>query len=227
MSSPSITLTDAIALEKAMRDILRDVGTNQRAKNGLEAAVVDYVTDRTTQAAFQRTADGGRPVDFARLENLFDRRHAKTLATVFGPEQMNALRQAHKLLKPQTAMKQAGISGSVYEAGKSEQAWRQLEGGLKAKYGVLKGGGVLRTIRIFAATLPNRYEAVQNIIVRMHFDPDLAQQLLTRPLKDVDTPVWNKKLNRLLAIATGGRASSSEEERRPLELTITEPAGAE
>jgi hypothetical protein len=140
---------------------------------------------------------------------------------------MNALRQAHKLLKPQAYLKQAGTSGSVYEAGKSEQAWRLLEGGLKAKYGVLKGGGVLRTIRIFAATLPNRDEAVQDIIVRLHFDPELAQHLLTRPLADVHTPVWNKRLNRLLALAAGGRESSGEEERRPLELTITEPAGVE
>ncbi len=214
--------------QKAMQDVLDQLGTNRRAREGLQAAVVDYVTDRTTQAALQRTVDGSRPIDFARLENLFDR-HAKTLSTVFAPAQMNALRQAHKLLKPGNALKQAGKSGAVYETGKAENAWRLLEGGLKAKFGILKGGGVLRTIRIFAETLPNSDEAVQNIIVRMHFYPELAQHLLTRPVKDVNTPLWNKRLNRLLAVAAGARENvrGDDSERKPLELTITEPAGVQ
>jgi hypothetical protein len=195
--------------ETAMKDILREVGTNMRAKDGLQAAVVDYVTQKTTQPAVQKTADGSRPVDFGRLENLFNR-HEKTLATVFSPEQMNALRRAHKLLKPQNAIKQTGAAGSLYENKKSEHAWMMLEGGLKARYGVLKGGGILRTVRIFVSTLPNRDEAVRDIVLRMHFDPELAVHLLGRNVP-VSDPVWNAKLNRLLAVAAGGRSSGDDE----------------
>lgn len=195
--------------ERAMTAIVHELGTNRRAKEGLQASVVDFIAGKTTDAALQRTADGSRPVDFARLENLFNR-HELTLAKVFSPEQMNALRQAHKLLKPQMAIKQQGAAGVLYDGKKAEQAWRLLEGGLKAKFGVLKGGGVLRTIRVFAASLPNSDQAVQDIIVRMHFDPELAMHLLKRDVP-VDTPIWNKRLNRLLALATGARANGEDE----------------
>lgn len=195
--------------ENAMKAIVGEVGNDQRAIAGLKAAVVDYITQKTTQAAVQKTADGSRPVDFARLENLFNR-HEKTLAAAFSPEEMNALRQTHKMLKPQMAIKQPAGATSLYENKKRDHAWMMLEGGLKARYGVLKGGGILRTIRIFVATLPNRDEAVKDIVLRMHFDPELAVHLLGRDVK-VDTPAWNAKLNRLLATATLARESVGEE----------------
>jgi hypothetical protein len=194
--------------EKAMNEIVSQVGSNARAKDGLKAAVVEYLTQKTTQAAVQKTVDGSRPVDFSKLENLFNR-HEKTLASAFSPEEMNTLRQAHKLLKPQMIIKESGAAPlSLHDLKKSEQAWRLLEGGLKARYGHIKGGGILRTIRIFVASLPNRDDAVQNIVLRVHFDPELAAHLLSRDVK-VDTPVWNSKLNRLLAVAAGAREAGA------------------
>lgn len=190
--------------EEAMREIVQAVGTNKRARDGLKSSVVDYLMDSTTGPGLPATADKSRPIDFGKLENLFSR-HEKTLAAVYGPEEMNALRQAHKLLSPGEALKRPG-SGAKYESGKSEQAWRLLEGGLKAKFGVLKGGGVLRTIRIFAASLPRNDDAVNDILVRLHFDPELAVHLLGRQV-DPNSPQWNAKLNKLLAAATGARDS--------------------
>jgi hypothetical protein len=62
------------------------------------------------------------------------------------------------------------------------------------------------------STLPNQEEAVKDIILRMHFDPELAGHLLGRNVK-VDTPLWNAKLNKLLAAATGARESVSPEDQ--------------
>ncbi|RWD79738.1 hypothetical protein [Mesorhizobium sp.] len=190
---------------RAMKAIVGEVGTNKRAVDGLKSSVVDYLTQKVTSPSVQRTADATRPVEFNKLENLFNQ-HEHTLAAVFSPEEMNSLRQAHRLLKPQKELAQPGATPSLYERKKSEEAWNLLEGGLKARYGVLKGGSVLRTIRIFIATLPNKDAAVRDLILRMHFDPELASHLLGREVK-VDTPSWNGKLNTLLAAAAGARDS--------------------
>ncbi|WP_156465041.1 hypothetical protein [Mesorhizobium sp. Root552] len=197
--------------ENSMKGVLREIGSNSRAKDGLKASVVDYMMQRVSTPAVQKTVDAARPVSFDKLENLFNE-HENTLASVFSPEEMNTLRQAHRLLKPQKELSQPGSAGSLYERRKTEQAWALLEGGLKARYGVLKGGGILRTVRIFMSTLPNQEEAVKDIILRMHFDPELAGHLLGRNVK-VDTPLWNAKLNKLLAAATGARESVSPEDQ--------------
>lgn len=212
--------------EAAMNGVVKEVGKNAQAIDGLKAAVADYIIDKTSSAALQKTTDGTRPIDFAKLENLFNR-HENTLAAVYTPAEMNALRQAHKLLKPQNATKLSGGGVSLTDTQKSEQAWRLLEGGLKARYGVLKGGGVLRTMRIFVSALPNRDEAMREIILRMHFDSELATHLLGRNVP-VDTPQWNAKLNRLLAYATGARDSTdggSEEKRGRIEITVDKATG--
>lgn len=197
--------------EKAMAEIVDQLGTNSRARNGLKAAVADYMQSRVTTPALERSADATRPVAFEQLENLFDR-HMDTLSAVYDPNEMQTLRQVHRLLKPQRAIKAGGQSGAMYDSERSRQAWRLLEGGLKAKFGVLKGGGILRTIRIFADSLPNNGDAIAEIVHRMHFDPDLAQHLLTRPVKEVGTPRWNAKLNRLVAVAAGARADNQQSE---------------
>lgn len=194
--------------ETAMAEVVKELGSNRRAKDGLKASVVEYLTSRVTQPALQKTADSSRPVDFGKLENLFAR-HERTLAEVFSPEEMNALRQAHRLLKPSAELKQGGGVPSRYENKQRDHAWMLLEGGLKARFGVLKGGGILRTIKIAVATLPNRDDAVRDILVRMQFDPELAIHLLGRHVEPSD-PTWNAKLNRLLAIAAGSRTATAE-----------------
>lgn len=206
--------------ERAMRDIVSEIGSNRRASDGLKSSVVDYLVNSVGGPNLSRTADKSRPLDFGKLENLFSR-HERTLAEAFTPEEMSTLRRAHRLLAPKEALQQPG-RGSRYESAKGEQAWRLLEGGLKAHFGVLKGGGILRTIRIFVASLPRNDDAVNDILVRMHFDPELASHLLTRSVS-AGSPQWNQKLNKLLAIATGARENVEEDGADapgPLELTI-------
>ena len=194
--------------EKAMAALRSAVDGNPRASDGMKAAVTDFIVRQTSKPNLADTADGARPIDFGQLENLFNR-HQRTLAQLYSPEEMNSLRQVHKMLQPGHALKGAAASGSVHEVQKAEQAWRLLEGGLKARFGVLKGGGVLRTIRVMLEALPNRHSAVEDLIVRMHFDPQLAMHLLRRDA-DAFGPAWNRKLNTLLATATGARESTED-----------------
>lgn len=194
--------------QRVLAEIKRTIGTNKRANDGLKAAAVDYITERATQAAVQKTADGSRPVDFGKLENLFSG-HEDALAAVFSPDEMQALRRAHKLLRPGQELKHPGGAPTLYDARKSEQAMRLLKGGLKLHFGMLKGGGIMRTVRNFVSMLPNQDAAMRDIVTRMHFDPELAMHLLGRDVK-ANTPAWNAKLNRLLAVAAGAREDVEE-----------------
>lgn len=192
--------------EREVEQLLQTIGGNQRARDGLKAAIKDYMVEKATNTARSRTNSGDRPVSFAKLDNLFAQ-NEKALAKAYGPEGMNKLRQVHRLLTVQETRTLRGTTGSDTAEKASQQLWRALEGGLKAKYGVLKGGGMLRTIRIFAESLPNSDQAIQDIIGRMWFDPDLAQHLLTRSV-DVGGPQWNAKLNRLLSAGAAARETS-------------------
>jgi len=193
--------------ERNMQEIVRTIGGNEAASDGLKATIRDYLLERATTSAVQRTADRARPVDFGRLDDLFAR-NERALAAAHSPNGMNALRQAHKLLRPMNDLKASGAAGGAAN-GSAERNWRLLEGALKARYGVLKGGGILRTIRIFVAALPDSREAASRIVARMWFDPELALHLLGRDV-DPGGPVWNSKLNKLLAATEAGRESGRE-----------------
>lgn len=196
--------------EKAVDDILRDIGGNAAAKDGLKAAIRDHLIEDKTTSAIHNTTDGANPVSFDRLDKLF-KRHEKILAKVYSPEEMNALQGAHKLLKPGKQRELQATSGSPTAERTGPDLWRWTEIGLKAKYGILKGGGIMRTLRLWADTLPSNKEAVGQLHRQMWFDPELAAHLLRKPLKDIDTPAWNQRLQNLLAVGAGARDVADEE----------------
>lgn len=200
--------------ERAMKEIVSKIGrggNRTQAIDGLKAAVRDWLVERKTMGAVQNTTTGQNPVSFDQLDKLF-KQHERTLAQVYKPEEMNSLRQAHAFLAPLKDKELGATTGSQTASRLADKFWRTAEIGLKAKYGILKGGGILRTLRLWADTLPSNDEAVQQLIQQMWFDPDLAQHLLTRPTKDVGTPQWNARLNVLLGGAVGARESVAPDE---------------
>jgi hypothetical protein len=194
--------------ERAMEELILEIGPDKKASDGLKASVRDWLIDKTSTTAVEKTVDGERPTSFAKLENMFNQ-HEKTLAKVYSPEEMNALRDAHRLLKPMNNLRNRGTTGSD-SAEKGAMGWKVLEAGLKARYGVLKGGGLLRTIRIAAETLPNSRSGVDMLTKKMFFDPDLAVFLLRREIKP-DSPEWNAKLQRLIGFGAAARESTSSD----------------
>lgn len=196
--------------ERAIKEIIAETGGDTKAREGVKAAMRDYLLDTTATTALQKTTDGTPPVSFAALEKTF-RKHEKVLAEAYSPEEMNSLRQAHKLLEPLGKLALRGTSGSD-TAEKSKRMFRALEAGLKARYGVLKGGGILRTIRVAAEALPNSKGAVDGLVQQMMFDPDLAVHLLSKDVADrVNTPSWNAKLNRLLAYRSAAEETENDD----------------
>lgn len=199
--------------EMAVRQILDQIGTNAAAMDGFKAAVREYMTERMTTSAVGATTDGSNPLAFGKLDTLF-KRHEETLALIFSPEEMNALQAARAFLRLLNNLRQQATPGSATAERTTQQFWNLLEVGLKARYGVLKGGGLLRTIRLWAKTLPNNDSAVNQIMTQMMFDPELAKHLLRMPRSQIDTPRYNRRLNQLLGLAEGAR--DDQERRDPL-----------
>lgn len=199
--------------EMAVRQILDQIGTNAAAMDGFKAAVREYMTERMTTSAVGATTDGSNPLAFGKLDTLF-KRHEETLALIFSPEEMNALQASRAFLRPLNNLRQQATPGSATAERTTQQFWNLLEVGLKARYGVLKGGGLLRTIRLWAKTLPNNDSAVNQIMTQMMFDPELAKHLLRMPRSQIDTPRYNRRLNQLLGLAEGAR--KDQERRQPL-----------
>jgi hypothetical protein len=198
--------------EKAMREITAKVKADPEALAGWKRAVTDHMIRRvtTTNTAMSVGSDG--PVSIAALKNFFDD-NAKALAAVYAPQEMQSLRRAHKILEPLGNLQRSAVSGSqtVENQVLKEKTWGLLEVGFKATYGILKGGGIMRTLKIAAKQLAGDDDPVEQLVKRMYLDPELAQHLLTRNVKEVGSTGWNRRLVKLLAVSEGAREINDDE----------------
>ena len=207
---------------KQMEDLAIRLSPDKKAREGLKAAVRDWVKSEAETTAHVVGYDNSRKMSRAALDTLF-KKHEKTLAAVYSPAEMNSLRQAHKLLDVAANLESKATAGSntldkFYAADKAtvDGRYRMLEVALKAKYGVLQGGGKFRTLRLFfdaLGSMNSKPKAVENALMEANFNPELAEHLLTRNVKAIGTPAWNGKLNRLLAVASGTRDDQIEEDK--------------
>lgn len=204
-----------------MKDLIGRIGADKKASDGLKAAVRDWITGKAATTGRNVGFEDGEKFSRAALDRLFTK-HEKTLAQVYTPEEMQSLRQAHKLLDVAANLDVKVTGGSdtfqnFLAAGKDSMTKRNrmLEAALKAKYGVLKGGGYFRTMRLFfdaVGSLSSKTGNVENVLTEAWFNPELASHLLTRNVKEIGTPAWNSKLNKLLAVAAGNRSAPGVED---------------
>ena len=212
-----------------MAELAARLKGDQKATDGLKAATRDWIRGKVRTTARNVGNADSEKISRAKLDTLFSD-HENTLAKVYSPEEMNALRQAHKLTDIVANIDVRASAGSesfekFLAANKDtvNKRWRMAEAALKAKYGMLKGGGAFRTLRLFVDALPNDTKSVENILFEMHFNPDLAKHLLTRNVREIGTPAWNGKLNRLIAAASGNRdadnVDTNDEKRTTKEVS--------
>lgn len=201
--------------ERVIKELKAQINGNERATNGLKAAVREYLIDRATTSGIPRTGDGTNPLSFAALDDLF-KQNESVLAEIFTPDDMNYLRASHQLLAPLKNLEMRTIPGSQTSA--NDRVWdsiaKPLEVGLKLRFGVLKGGGLMRTLNLWRQLLPNGDAAAKQLIGRMYFDPELAQHLLTRKVRLVGTAGYNKQLIRLLLAGQFARSQMEQYDQR-------------
>jgi len=201
--------------ERAMRQLVLDTGPDEAARDGLKKAVAKWMSRKITNPAPELEVEGGRSASFSKTNNLFDE-HEKTLAEVFDPEEMNALRTMNRIITLDANRRaRTGTNSTTAENvglfGTSKKIQNALEAALKLRYGALKGGGIMRSLRIASESLASGPTTVDQLLLEMQFDPELAMHLLRRDVSKVGTPDWNAKLNRILGVAAAARESTTPE----------------
>jgi hypothetical protein len=209
-----------------MRELKRTVGRSPDGDEGLKAAVADYFASKVSSVNPGAVSEGTQSINFRSLVREFNK-NERTLAAAYSPEEMNALRRAQKMLEPLANLSGPSALRSP-EGGGNDMALKMLEVGLKGYYGMLKGGGVFRTLKVAMSLRTENPAALERLVSRMMFDPELAAHLLTREVRDVASPAWNRRLAKLLRRTEAGRELLLDEgdDEAPTPLTFSvKPSG--
>lgn len=209
----SLFSTNRRAVEEDFRRIGEMVRNDPAAARGWKAAVADTLADMvsgTTKLSDDQAFTGETfRVELGKIDALF-KKHRDAMALVFSPEEMNRLQQAQALLEPLKNATLKATAGSN-TADKLAQILKPVEVAARLRYGHLKGGSIMRSVRIALSSLPTNEKAVAALLRRARFDPDLAQYLLTARVRDLDEAASSKWVRRLLAAGAYGRADKPED----------------
>ena len=188
--------------ERQAEEIGKLIAQSPEAKDGFRAAVADVLTDRVTGT--KQVGEQNYEVQYARLAKEF-KDNENTLAKVYSPEEMNTLRQAHKMLGYfKEAEKRATVGSQTAE--RMLPQWFQL--GLRHIYGDIKGGGVAKRLKLMLELLPSNKQSANEIMNQAWFDPNVAAYLLEKPIADKFTLQYNPRLQRVIAVANAARGGN-------------------
>ncbi|ALA16074.1 MULTISPECIES: hypothetical protein [Chelatococcus] len=192
-----------------MREAVKLLGRNEKALRGFRAAVADEMLERVTTTKPDALKPDEFATTYAQLTRNFEKNRA-ALAEVLTPEQMNALQQAHSLLKSFTTMGKQALPGSQ-TGERFGNFLRPLEMAVRIRYGALQGGSIMKKARLLLSNIPTNEESVNALKLMMATDPDVAVYLLRKDVRNFDAPAANGRLQRLLATASAARATNEED----------------
>ncbi len=195
--------------EGMLREVNQALQNNPEAQRGWKAAVADVLVDKVTNTntALTRSSDG--PLSVAKMQRVW-KQHEGDLAQIFTPDEMAAARRAHEMLEPLGNLSRRATSGSP--TANLQQLTNAMEAGILAYTGnAIKTGMIMKRLKVAASLVPGvkdmTLEAkMQNLVQRMYFDPELFIHVMDQPVRTMERPEWNSKLNRLLAYNEALRA---------------------
>lgn len=198
-------LNDKYGGPKQLDEINSLVKNDEQAARGWKAAVAEVLTDKV-----QSTRQTGETfeVQYARLAKEF-KDNEELLAKVFTPEEMNTLRQGHKMLSYFKEADKRATTGSQTAERMNIPGWVQLV--VRHFKGDLAGGGLIKRFKLLMEQLPNSNQGAEDIVHMAFFDPAVAAYLLDRPLPSANSSLYNINLRRLIAAANASRESDPEE----------------
>jgi len=205
------SIMDGRDAARKITELRKQTGNSPEAAKSLKAAVADYFAERVS--SFDHLVDTPEhAVNLRKLIKEFNGKRDALSAAGFTPEDLNSLQRAQTVLEPLTRRNVQATVGST-TAESTEQAMRPLELALKGYYGILKGGGVFRTVKVALKTIAgDQTLPVGRLISRAMFDPELAQALLTRDIKSVGTPAWNSALQKTIRRMTVAKDLATEDQ---------------
>lgn len=210
---------DPVARAAAMNKALDRAppAIRQRVKDAWGAAVVDAIQERVSTTKNAPGTDTAALSHAALVKHLDQ--NAELLKEVFrgDPDKLRKMNNARTALEILSRRSQQATTGSVTsEATKqSEQYNLMIEAGLKAYYGVLKGGGLNRTWNVLKRTiLRDDSPDVARLLERAFTeDPRILEKLLTRERK-APNPGYNSRLNRAIGVKEAATDDAGDEQRR-------------
>lgn len=194
-------LNGGYGAEKRLDEINALVKNDPEAARGWKSAVSEVLTDRVTST---RKVGETPEVQYARLAKEFKDNEA-LLAKVYTPEEMNTLRQGHKLLEYFKEAEKRPTSGSA--TAERSVLWRTGELALRHVYGDLKGGGIIRRMKLLADLLPNNKASLDELTNMAWFNPNVAAYLLEKKIADPNVYHLSINLRRLIAADNSARES--------------------
>lgn len=209
--------------EKRMAEAIKlvDKDRSGRARQALKAAVREHLNKRLTGTSVQSTADESLPVLQSKFENLMkDKGVRNALNALYkdDPAALKAMADAQRIARDMARINIQAKAGSATSENEARRAkWmRPLEIAIKSTYGGLRGGNIMRNIRLAIATLPgmNDDAAVQALVLKASLDGDTAKLLLGRDVTKLPGKVWTKKLNRLINYGVAARSADDEQEEK-------------
>lgn len=188
--------------ERRLGEINNVLKNDEAAQRGWKAAFAEVLADKVTGT--KQVGEQNYEVLYARLASEF-KNNENTLAKVYSPEEMNTLRQAHKMLGYfKEAEKRATVGSQTAE--RVLPQWFQL--GLRHIYGDIKGGGVAKRLKLMLELLPSNKQSANEIMNQAWFDPNVAAYLLEKPVADKLTLQYNSRLQRVIAVANAARGEN-------------------
>jgi hypothetical protein len=194
-------LKGGYAAERKLNEINALVKNDEVAKRGWKAAVSEVLADKVQGS---RMVGETPEVQFARLAKEFKDNEA-LLAKTFSPEEMNGLRQAHKILGYFKEAEKRATVGSNTADKWNVPGWAQLM--IRHVKGDLVGGGIVKRFKLLLDLLPTNKQSADEIVHMAWFNPDVAAYLLERPIKNPNVPMYNVNLRRLIAADNAARQS--------------------
>src|SRR6266404_6970259 len=187
--------------EKAIASLTKQMGgKDAKSPTALawKRAVADWVEAKVTNQNPASTEGGENPVSLAKLGRVDDR-YDKALAQVFTPAEMNSLQMVRKAVTDLSRLSGVRATTGSNTAEDIQHGLTTMEALLKAHSGQLKGGGEMRSIKLFGKITGFMDEGKRAgaVIARAMRDPELAAHLIERPVTKADRSLWNSSLNKL------------------------------
>ncbi len=173
------------------------------ATRAWKAAVADVLVRRVTNTntALTGGADDG-PASVAKLQQLV-RTHEDELAQVFSPAEMNTIQRSRKMLEPLGNLARKATPGSPTAS--NQQLANAFEAAVLAYTGnAIKTGMIMKRLKVAMSMVPGLKELTLEaqtgrFVKRVMLNPELFVHVMDTPLRQMESPAWNAKLNRLLA----------------------------
>ncbi len=184
------------------------IGKNEQAKEGFKRAVTEDLLQKIEGTDVKSVDNSAGPVLYNKIKKVMDE-NGEALAKVYSPKEMNALRRSQKILSQYGNLnRRATVGSDTAQKMVNQQYMDAMETFFRIQYGVLKAGGIMRTIKGAARLLPEgRVSKADRLVSRAMLDPEVAVHLLDSKPSQIGTAKWNKKLTQVLAGGAGIRES--------------------